>query len=380
MKRITAMALVVLLMCGMMPALASDGSSLAGNWPDGDFFFGLKFYPVKDGILDANVYPNKDSIESIGDNGLYGKVVLGGIEASLNYVQPKTSFSAVTYIISVDDIADEDARINVFKVFFTEIKDKWGTVYSETFKDEKGKEITINKPDMKDFHEAIFTNNSKASYSRNWNIGDYSACMEEQGQGDGKLRLSILFRGASYEEKDAESGTKPIADGKSATFRNTRWGMTAEEVKATDPGLEFIDSDGTLIVENVKVAGLTAATLFSFDNNGVLYQGGYVFTHEHSNATDFVDDYYTLQKQLVSKYGEPTLDEVKWKNDLLKDDPQNYGVAVSTGQLEYNTIIESGGTKIILRLSGDNYDITLALVYQNMNHAEEGPALDDSGL
>ena len=63
------------------------------------------------------------------------------------------------------------------------------------------------------------------------------------------------------------------------------------------------------------------------------------------------------------KYGEPEIDEINWKNTLFRDDPEDWGTAVSIGHLDYLTKWEIEKTTIGISLGGDNYKIILGIGY-----------------
>ena len=108
-------------------------------------------------------------------------------------------------------------------------------------------------------------------------------------------------------------------------------------------------------------------------------------------------DYRQLRELLYRKYGKPSevaldstqkptenfLDDMSWRNDLYRDDFEDWGLAVSIGQVTFSASWVSNRAEIDLILCGDNYDITLAIEYKSteMGHLEgqikEQQYLDD---
>lgn len=107
-----------------------------------------------------------------------------------------------------------------------------------------------------------------------------------------------------------------------------------------------------------------------------LVRGIYLFSERHTNQNDYISDYKTLKKSLTKKYGKPKSSKSYWLNDLYKDNYQQWGMAVSKGDLTYYTHFKTDDTEIVLALSGDNYKIDLRIEYQSiklgkLEHAEK---------
>ncbi len=121
---------------------------------------------------------------------------------------------------------------------------------------------------------------------------------------------------------------------------------------------------------------MSAVIAYGFEN-GKLANGMYMFELDHENADAYIKDFDDLKEKLTGLYGEPPTDALLWNDDQYKEDVQNYGTAVAEGQLTYIAVWETDITRITLHLRGDNNDISLTLIYDQM---EDGGASDDSGL
>jgi len=146
-------------------------------------------------------------------------------------------------------------------------------------------------------------------------------------------------------------------------FRKTNWGMSREQVKATEdkkPDLE----DDTLIAYKVKIDAKDFVCAYNFLEDK-LYHSGYCFVGEHTNENLYINDYEELKETLTKKYGKPKTEKVIWKNDLYKNDKSEWGFAISLGDLVYVAQWETSTTIIGLYLSGDNYEIGLNLFYDS---------------
>ena len=72
-----------------------------------------------------------------------------------------------------------------------------------------------------------------------------------------------------------------------------------------------------------------------------------------------------MKTALTDKYGPPNQAETQWKNTLYADDKEKFGFAVSLGHLLFWADWETDATQILVRLTGDNYKISLILDYES---------------
>ncbi len=164
-------------------------------------------------------------------------------------------------------------------------------------------------------------------------------------------------------------------------FRNTRWGMTKEEVKASEPErlLKEVKLDEKEIVsygfnEVIIYVGKTAATnvqiLYSFQNNHLIH-AVYLLVEQYEDKTLYIAAFDRLRETLTQKYGLPIIDDVTWLDNKYK---RYWGSALEFGDLYLHTSWESTRTKIDLCLS-KNIDaniVNLMVIYgsRNLVHIE----------
>jgi len=144
-------------------------------------------------------------------------------------------------------------------------------------------------------------------------------------------------------------------------FRNVDWGMSVDEVKRSESGKPVHEQD-SILMYNVSLSGMDASCGYLF-TNGNLFRGVYTFNLKHTNENDYIADYDKIKAMMIDKHGKPKQDEVNWKNDRYKTDPQKYGFAVSLGHLVYFATWETEDTNIVLELTGDNYKINVKSSY-----------------
>lgn len=144
-------------------------------------------------------------------------------------------------------------------------------------------------------------------------------------------------------------------------FRKTKWGMTAEEVKRAEAG-KPLEESGKIIIYSGSLSNLLANVGYQFVGNQ-LATAGYNFTQKHAKKNTYVDDYAALRKGLIAKYGKPIQDQTGWRNETYRKDPSKYGTAVSLGHLVYRAEWSTARSRIVLKLSGQNSQCRLNLVY-----------------
>jgi hypothetical protein len=148
-------------------------------------------------------------------------------------------------------------------------------------------------------------------------------------------------------------------------FRKTNWGMSKEEVRATeDESLEMkdleLDSNTEHIVYKVRIGDKQYHCGYVFLEDK-LYLADYSPEKRYSDLNNYIREYEEIKEILIKKYGKPDMkklkaledrEEICWKTDLLKDDESKWGIAVSKGDLSYMLIWETSTTNIELSLEG----------------------------
>ncbi|HUS51072.1 MAG TPA: hypothetical protein VMZ91_12965, partial [Candidatus Paceibacterota bacterium] len=158
-------------------------------------------------------------------------------------------------------------------------------------------------------------------------------------------------------------------------FRKTNWGMSKEQVRATeDESLKMIDLENDFLVKHIIYKVRIGDKHYHCDYvflEDKLYLAHYSPEKRYSDLNNYIRDYEEIKEILIKKYGKPDMkklkaledrEEICWKTDLLKDDKSKWGIAVSKGDLSYMLIWETPTTNIELSLKG--------LVFPGMNFEE----------
>ncbi len=145
--------------------------------------------------------------------------------------------------------------------------------------------------------------------------------------------------------------------------------MNQEQVKEAEKELEIVSDYEIILSYEDRILELDCSIIYFFAGEK-LVRTKYFFTEKHSNKNDYITDYDTLRTALSKKYGEPLYSNRRWVNDLYKDDPQDWGLAISLGHMEDYTKWETLQTGIFLILYGHNYEIFLEIGYTGKELAE----------
>lgn len=197
------------------------------------------------------------------------------------------------------------------------------------------------------------------------------------------LILSLFLTSCSslssiYPKNDSIVVSEPVSTATPNTvdFRSNTWGESIQNVEKIEgvpieKSQGFLAYDGSLLTYPVMIA-------YRF-NDDKLYRGMYVFNQAHVDAKAFITDFKMIEEELINKYGKPSEQFETWTDDLYKDDPSDWGMAIKVGDLTYISTWEIQETEIVLILAGDNFEASLFLEYTDTSE-EKNVKKDTSGL
>ncbi|TYB31291.1 MAG: hypothetical protein FXF47_04990 [Candidatus Mcinerneyibacterium aminivorans] len=152
-------------------------------------------------------------------------------------------------------------------------------------------------------------------------------------------------------------------------FRNVNWGMSKTEVKRREDAKLFQDKS-TSLAYKTQLKNHDALLVYNFWNNK-LAGSAYSIIDNYLNKNNYIEDYKELKRLLEKKYGNPSYEDIIWKNDLYKDDPSHYGMAISVGHLIYTSRWKTNSEKIVIILDGENYKVSLMIAYYSNQYAKK---------
>ena len=152
--------------------------------------------------------------------------------------------------------------------------------------------------------------------------------------------------------------------GDTYNFRHTSWGMTPEEVIASET-MAPIEKDEKMIKYNTQILNKNVELLYLFAQNKLI-GASYKLDENYLNSERFIKAYTRFKGELIKKYGQPNKEITQWKNDAFKSDRSKWGIALSLGYLEYFTFWETPGTTVSCGLKEDNYYVLCSVEYWSM--------------
>ena len=152
--------------------------------------------------------------------------------------------------------------------------------------------------------------------------------------------------------------------GDTYNFRYTNWGMTPEEVIASET-MAPVEKNEKLIKYKTRILDKKVELLYLFAENKLI-GASYRLDENYINSERFIKIYNRFKEELVKKYGSPNKEITHWKNEAFKSDRSKWGMALSLGYLEYFTYWEAPGTTVSCGLKEENYYVLCSVDYWSM--------------
>ena len=162
--------------------------------------------------------------------------------------------------------------------------------------------------------------------------------------------------------------------GDTYNFRYTKWGMTPEEVVASEK-MAPISKDEKLIRYKTQILDKNVELHYLFAQNKLI-GASYKLDENYLNSDRFFQTYARFKEELIKKYGSPNKEITNWKNDTFKSDRSKWGIALSLGYLEYFTIWETPSTTVSCGLKENNYYVLCSVEYWSLEFSN---LLDKNG-
>lgn len=140
-------------------------------------------------------------------------------------------------------------------------------------------------------------------------------------------------------------------------FRETNWGMTKEQVKATEKS-GLLQEQERLLLYYGTAGNLDCFILYFFEDD-TLFDAHYVFVNDYEKRNQYLLDFENVKNSINSKYGNPKDEGQLWMNEEYKDDPDLRGLAVCLGHVTYYSKWTNDKSEIMEILSGDKYVLLL---------------------
>ena len=144
-------------------------------------------------------------------------------------------------------------------------------------------------------------------------------------------------------------------------IRNANWGWNKDSVKKSET-LKLLSETKDHLIYSGTLANCKFAISYKFIKNkltGVVY----IYSETHVNQNNYISTYENLKDILTKKYDTTVTDEIIWKNDLYKDNKDDWGLACSEGDVVFKSTWTNKYMDITLVCAGENFNISLGIVY-----------------
>lgn len=214
---------------------------------------------------------------------------------------------------------------------------------------------------------------SDRKFRTNWNYVYFTS--EKTGRTrSGYIRDSLvekLFKVTKSSVIQRESGTANNQKEFKTHFRNTYWGMNKAQVARIEGNPDQRDNSGGLAViqYSKKISDMDCMIGYVFADNK-LAKAKYSFIAKYEDKNQYIHNYKKIRDILVKKYGNAEAEKTLWQNKTYKDERSNWGLALSLGHLELNSLWQDSDTEIQLRLNGENGRVFLVVLYSGLSYME----------
>jgi len=156
--------------------------------------------------------------------------------------------------------------------------------------------------------------------------------------------------------------------GENLDFRQTRWGMTQDEVISSEKKIDPVDRTEDSITYKTQILNKNVELNYLFVQNklvGALYR----LDDNYLNSEHFIQTYLKFKQILTEKYGPPSEEFANWLNDTYKNNRKKWGLALSLGHAEYATFWKTNNKTIECSLRQENFDVLCIMKYWSIDNS-----------
>ena len=114
-----------------------------------------------------------------------------------------------------------------------------------------------------------------------------------------------------------------------------------------------------------SVLGYSSRIIYVFSDDKMV-RAEYVIDQPHVDPEKFLGDYENLKVALEPVFGEIQLEQNIWKNSMYKNNPKQWGFAISIGFLRRKSVWQNERTRISLFISGQSHEISTRLEFTEL--------------
>ena len=156
--------------------------------------------------------------------------------------------------------------------------------------------------------------------------------------------------------------------GENFDLRNTRWGMTQDEVINAEEKMDPVEVTENVIQYKTQILENNVELRYVFADNkliGAIYK----LADNYLNSDHFRNTYTKFKNALIKKYGQPEEEKTDWINNTYKNNRKKWGLALSLGHVEYASSWSTQKTKIDCSLREENYYVLCLIEYWSTEYS-----------
>lgn len=178
------------------------------------------------------------------------------------------------------------------------------------------------------------------------------------------IGLSLFVFACSNDKQATDTPQAPQIDEEAVEkydFRKANWGMSREEVMATEESEPIIVNENTIDYSTV-IVNKQAQVGYTFKDDELI-RAGFFFFGKFEDENEYIEKYNSLKEELTKVNGKPVIDTEQQKNPSQSIEPENKGKAVCSGDLLYAAQWDLPSTDIQLVLRGEDSECKLTILY-----------------
>ncbi len=224
---------------------------------------------------------------------------------------------------------------------------------------------------------------SERKFRTNWNYVYFTS--EKTGNTKSGYILDSLVKKlyevtkkSMIQREGEEEGIEPIIE---THFRSARWGMSKQQILRLEghPDQQA-NTNGLDIVQYLqKILNMDCLIGYVFAENK-LVKAKYSFLAKHEDKNQYIQDYSKIRDILVEIYGKPLTDSALWQNNRYKEEPSNWGQALSQGHLMFDSTWQDSDTEIHLQLHGEMEKTFLVVEYAGLDYKDLAQKVTEKSL
>lgn len=145
-------------------------------------------------------------------------------------------------------------------------------------------------------------------------------------------------------------------------FAGTHWGDSKGQVRKLCPAAKRVKGEPDQLSCTTDMAGLPASATFVFVDDG-LQRVQVEFTAYHAHKSAYIDDYRTVATALLERHGESDSEDAIWTDDLYRDFPEQWGMALAAGMLRLTSSWQVEHALVVHTIGGAHLDVLHVLQY-----------------